>query len=160
VEHVARGRNYIDGRWEEGDGTALEVRDPATGDVVARVPDSTEQDVDRAVTAARRAWNSWRWVNPTVRAGYLHAAGDALATGKVQVAAAITREMGKPIPEATGEVEKLAKTFHFYAEEATRITGATLPNEEEGFTSLVDVGPRGDDERAVAAQLHGQRLHP
>ncbi|HEY4420963.1 MAG TPA: NAD-dependent succinate-semialdehyde dehydrogenase [Pseudonocardia sp.] len=143
MEHVARGRNYIDGRWEEGDGTALEVRDPATGDVVAHVPDSTEQDVDRAVTAARRAWNSWRWVNPTVRAGYLHAAGDALATGKVQVAAAITREMGKPIPEATGEVEKLAKTFHFYAEEATRITGATLPNEEEGFTSLVEKEPIG-----------------
>jgi succinate-semialdehyde dehydrogenase/glutarate-semialdehyde dehydrogenase len=143
VEHVARGRNYIDGRWEEGDGTVLEVRDPATGDVVARVPDSTEQDVDRAVTAARRAWSSWRWVNPTVRAGYLHAAGDALAAAKVQVAAAITREMGKPIPEATGEVEKLGKTFHFYAEEATRITGATLPNEEEGFTSLVEKEPIG-----------------
>ncbi|GAA3042511.1 NAD-dependent succinate-semialdehyde dehydrogenase [Pseudonocardia yunnanensis] len=143
MEHVARGRNYIDGRWEEGDGTALEVRDPATGDVVALVPDSTEQDVDRAVSAARRAWNSWRWVNPTVRAGYLHAAGDALAAAKVQVAAAITREMGKPIPEATGEVEKLAKTFHFYAEEATRITGATLPNEEDGFTSLVEKEPIG-----------------
>jgi succinate-semialdehyde dehydrogenase/glutarate-semialdehyde dehydrogenase len=143
VEHVALGRNYIDGRWEEGGGTVLEVRDPATGDVVARVPDSTEQDVDRAVTAARRAWNSWRWLNPTVRAGYLHGAGDALAAAKVQVAAAITREMGKPIPEATGEVEKLAKTFHFYAEEATRITGATLPNEEEGFTSLVEKEPIG-----------------
>ncbi|MEN3271130.1 aldehyde dehydrogenase family protein, partial [Pseudonocardia sp.] len=55
MERVSLGRNYIDGRWEDGDGTALEVRDPATGDVVARVPDSTEQDVDRAVTAAARA---------------------------------------------------------------------------------------------------------
>ena len=143
MEHVALGRNYIDGRFQEGDGTALEVRDPATGDVVARVPDSTEQDVDRAVSAARRAWDSWRWVNPRVRADYLHAAGDALAAARVQVAAAITREMGKPIPEATGEVEKLAKTFHFYAEEATRITGATLPNEEDGFTSLVEKEPIG-----------------
>jgi succinate-semialdehyde dehydrogenase/glutarate-semialdehyde dehydrogenase len=143
VERVAAGRNYIDGRWEDGDGTVLEVHDPATGEVVARVPDSTEQDVDRAVTAARRAWNTWRWVNPTVRAGHLHAAGDALAAAKEQVAAAITREMGKPIPEATGEVEKLAKTFHFYAEEATRITGATLPNEEDGFTSLVEKEPIG-----------------
>ncbi|WP_433555725.1 aldehyde dehydrogenase family protein [Pseudonocardia xinjiangensis] len=143
MDSVAHGQNYVDGRWEDGGGAVLEVRDPATGDVVARVPESTERDVDRAVTAARRAWDSWRWVNPSVRAGYLHATADALAAATDRVAAAITREMGKPLPEARGEVEKLAKTFHFYAEEATRITGATLANEEDGFTSIVEKEPIG-----------------
>lgn len=102
MDEVDRGQNYVDGRWDAGDGPMLEVRDPATGDVVARVPDSTEQDVDRAVTAARHAWSTWRWVNPSVRAGYLHGAADALAATQDQVAAAITREMGNPLPESRG----------------------------------------------------------
>jgi succinate-semialdehyde dehydrogenase/glutarate-semialdehyde dehydrogenase len=143
MDGVAQGQNYIDGRWEDGDGPVLEVRDPATGEVAARVPDSTEQDVDRAVVAARHAWSTWRWVNPTRRADYLHDAAEALTATQDRVAASITREMGKPLAEAVGEVQKLAKTFHFYAEEATRITGATLANEEDGFTSLVEKEPIG-----------------
>jgi len=137
------GQNFIDGRWVDGDGDVLEVREPATGEVVARVPESGEADIDRAVQAARRAWRTWRWVNPSVRAQHLHAAGETLTAARERVAAAITREMGKPLPEALGEVDKLAKTFHFYAEEATRITGSTLANEEDGFTSLVEKEPIG-----------------
>jgi len=143
MDSAATGQNYVDGRWVGGAGPVLEVRDPATGEVVARVPDSSEREVDEAVGAAGRAWRTWRWLNPSRRAGHLHATADALTAAQDRVARSITREMGKPLGEALGEVQKLAKTFHFYAEEATRISGATLSNEEDGFTSIVEKEPIG-----------------
>jgi succinate-semialdehyde dehydrogenase/glutarate-semialdehyde dehydrogenase len=138
------GQNYIDGQWIGGSGgQALSVRNPATREIVATVPDSSDRDVDRAVIAARTAWQSWRWVNPARRASYLHAAGDAVAGAETPVATAITREMGKPLGEARSEVRKLAKAFHYYAEETTRVTGSIIPNEEDGFTSMVEKEPIG-----------------
>jgi succinate-semialdehyde dehydrogenase / glutarate-semialdehyde dehydrogenase len=144
MSDVRRGQNFIDGQWvaSTADRT-VSVVNPATEEVVAEVPESGEQDVDRAVTAACRAFATWRWVNPSVRAGHLHAVGEAVASAETPMAEAITREMGKPLGEARGEVQKLAKAFHFYAEEATRITGAIIPNEEDGFTSLVEHEPIG-----------------
>ena len=137
------GRNHIDGAWVEGSGALREVRDPATGEVVARVPESTAEDVDRAVAAARRAWATWRWTNPSERARLLHAAAEEVVGVRQRMAESITREMGKPLGEALGEVDKLAKAFHFYAEEATRIAGATLSNEDDGYTSLIEKEPIG-----------------
>lgn len=138
------GQNHIDGQWlGSTGGRQLSVVNPATQEVVARVPDSDERDVDFAVGAAVKAWDTWRWLNPSVRAGHLHRVGDAVAAGEEDLARSITREMGKPLGEARGEVRKLAKTFHFYAEETTRSTGAVIPNEEDGFTSLVEKEPIG-----------------
>jgi succinate-semialdehyde dehydrogenase / glutarate-semialdehyde dehydrogenase len=141
---LATGRNHIDGRWVDGaSGETLEVRNPATGDVVAVVPESDEADVDRAVAAACAAFETWRWRNPAVRAAHLHDLAEQVAAAEDAIATAITREMGKPLGEARGEVRKLAKTFHFYAEEATRSLGKIIPNEEDGFTSLVEHEPIG-----------------
>ena len=144
MSDVQRGLNFIDGQWvgSDGDG-AVRVVNPATSEVVAEVPDSVSPDVDRAVAAARRAFDGWRWLNPSVRATHLHAVADRIAAAEEPMARAITREMGKPFGEARGEVVKLAKTFHFYAEETTRSTGAVIPNEEDGYTSLVEREPIG-----------------
>lgn len=137
-------QNHIDGKWlDGGDGTLLSVHNPATQEVIARVPASNKDDVDLAVAAARRAFATWRWLNPSVRAGYLHALGDAVAAAETPIARAITLEMGKPLSEARGEVRKLAKTFHFYAEETTRTFGSIIPNDEDGFTSLIEREPVG-----------------
>ncbi|MGY2130550.1 aldehyde dehydrogenase family protein [Blastococcus sp. SYSU DS0617] len=144
MSDIQRGLNHIDGQWLDTDsGAAVTVVNPATEEVVAEVPESAGTDVDRAVAAACRAFGEWRWLNPSVRAGYLHAVGDRIAAAEERVGETITREMGKPFDEARGEVAKLAKTFHFYAEETTRSTGAVIPNEEDGYTSLVEREPIG-----------------
>jgi len=144
MTELSEGRNYIDGSWTDSASTEeVTVVNPASGEVVAQVPDSDGRDVDLAVTAAGRAFNTWRWLNPAKRAHHLHGVGDAVTAAETPIARAITREMGKPLGEARGEVQKLAKAFHFYAEEATRSTGAIIPNEEDGFTSLVEHEPVG-----------------
>jgi succinate-semialdehyde dehydrogenase/glutarate-semialdehyde dehydrogenase len=134
--------NYIDGGWVPSE-TTFKALNPADEKVIAEVPASTATDVDAAVTAARRAFADWRHVNPTVRARYLHTIGDIVKTRERELAEAITTEMGKTIGEATGEVDKLAKAFHFYAEEATRIHGEVIPNDVDGFASMVVQEPIG-----------------
>ena len=134
--------NHVDGKWVSG-GSAFEARNPANDQVIAVVPDSDESDVDSAVAAARAAFRHWRHVNPTVRARHLHAIGDRVKARERELAEAITSEMGKTIGEATGEVDKLATAFHFYAEEATRVHGEVIPNDTDGFTSLVVREPIG-----------------
>lgn len=134
---------FIDGRWESHHGDWITVRNPATGQTLARVPCADAAAVDRAVAAARRAFAGWRRTNPSTRANLLHAIADRVTLAEATIARAITSEQGKPLAEAHGEVQKLAKTFHFYAEEATRVFGSTIPNEEDGFLSIVEREPIG-----------------
>jgi succinate-semialdehyde dehydrogenase/glutarate-semialdehyde dehydrogenase len=123
--------------------STFEARNPADDQVIATVAESTPADVDAAVQAARAAFAEWRYVNPAVRARNLHAIGDRVKARERDLAEAITREMGKTIGEATGEVDKLATAFHFYAEEATRIHGELIPNDVDGFSSQILLEPVG-----------------
>lgn len=131
-------QNWIDGAWAPHTGDLIDVVNPATGEVVARQPDTPAAEVDRAVAAARRAFEQWRWVNPSKRAAALHALADQVAAREEPLARSITVEMGKPLGEATGEVRKLVEALHFYAEEATRVRGSIVPNTDDGFISLVE----------------------
>ncbi|HET6438083.1 MAG TPA: aldehyde dehydrogenase family protein [Anaeromyxobacter sp.] len=136
---------YLDGKWERsasGDGF-IEVENPATELIIGRVPRCGAAEVDRAVKAARRAFPLWRGLTPHRRAEYLRAAGGALAERRDEVARTVTAEMGKPLDEARGEVDKVVKTFLFYAEEAVRVLGQTIPNDEPGFCSMVQREPVG-----------------
>ncbi|MBY6537282.1 aldehyde dehydrogenase family protein [Rhodococcus sp. BP-349] len=134
--------NYIDGGWCTAD-DYFDAVDPATGEPLVRAPASTERDVDAAVHAARRAFRTWRFVNPAVRARYLHAIGDGVSSRQRELAEAVTAEMGKTISEATSEVTKLAAAFHFYAEEATRVYGDIVPNDSDGYSSQIYREPVG-----------------
>ncbi len=136
------GSNYIDGRWTPTAAT-FAVYNPADDSEIAQVASSTAADVDAAVLAARTAFRSWRHVNPSVRASYLHKIGEVVTQRRQVLAEAITTEMGKTIGEALGEVDKLATAFHFYAEEATRVHGEIIPNDVDGYTSLVVREPIG-----------------
>lgn len=137
-------QNFVDGSWIDASATEqVAVVNPATGEQVALVPDSGEDDVDRAVRAASAARRGWRRTNPFERAAFLHAIGDQVHASVDAVATAITREMGKPLDEARGEVRKAADAFHYYAEETTRTFGQTIPNAQDGFTSLVEREPVG-----------------
>jgi len=136
---------YVDGTWEQSasGGGWIEVENPATELVIGRVPRCGPAEVDRAVKAARRAFPAWRALTPHRRAELLRAAGSELSRRRDEVARTVTSEMGKPLDEARGEVDKVVRTFFFYAEEAVRVLGQTIPNDEPGFLSLVEREPLG-----------------
>ena len=135
---------YVDGSWEQSASAGwVEVENPATETIIGRVPRCGAAEVERAVKAARRAFPGWRALTPHRRAEYLRAAGSVLAQRRDEVARTVTAEMGKPLDEARGEVDKVVRTLFFYAEEAVRVLGRTIPNDEPGFLSIVQREPIG-----------------
>ena len=97
--------NYVGGTWTPSGATEwLEDRDPATGDLLARVPLSTAADVDAAVAAARTAAAAWRAVSPLVRARAVMALREVLLAHQDELAELVTRDMGKTLPDARAEV--------------------------------------------------------
>lgn len=136
-------RNFYAGAWHEGSGSVIERHNPSTGELAAVAPRSSEGDVDAAVTAAAEAFRSWRKTLPAERAGYLHRLAEECAQRVDDMASSITREQGKPLDEARGEVRKFVAALHYYAEEATRVFGRTIPNDVAGFTSIVEKEPVG-----------------
>jgi len=141
---LRRQYNYIDGGWADArTDSTYTVVNPATAEPVTVIPQTPPDEVDRAVRAAAAAWRSWRFTNPFYRAEILHEIGNRIAAAVDTIATEITVEMGKPLDEARGEVRKVAKAFHYYAEETTRTFGTVVPNEENGFISLVQREPVG-----------------
>ncbi len=92
---------YIDGAWRPSSGTeVVEVVNPATEQVIATVPAGTPHDVDAAVAAAKRAFESWSRTSVTERAGYLARLHEALSVRREDIARTIASEMGAPLPIA------------------------------------------------------------
>src|SRR5689334_1554543 len=97
--------NYIDGDWRPAAaGDQLDVTNPATGEVLARVPLSGAEDVDAAVAAARAAFPGWRSRSTIERARWLFGFRQVLEAHQDEIARAVTREMGKTFPDARAEV--------------------------------------------------------
>ena len=123
-------QNYIDGRWLEatGGGT-FENTNPATGELIANVAKSTVADVDRAVDAARRALDGWRLYPAPKRGEILFRAGEIMLTRKDDLAREMTREMGKVIAEARGDVQEGIDMTYYIAGEGRRQFGDVVPAE-------------------------------
>jgi succinate-semialdehyde dehydrogenase/glutarate-semialdehyde dehydrogenase len=136
-------RNLVNGRWVTGGDPVIDVVDPANGEVVTRIADSQQTEVDAAVAAARSALAAWRTTSEFERARLLHALAGQVRGHVDELAELVTREMGKPIGESRGETHKLADAFDYYAEEAVRVYGETIPNEQPGITSIVRYEPIG-----------------
>ncbi|WP_336741184.1 NAD-dependent succinate-semialdehyde dehydrogenase [Aureimonas altamirensis] len=134
---------FIDGAFRAGTGAALPVVNPATGQEVGTIPATQPDELNDAVTAARRAFKTWSRLNARKRADALHRLGDAIAADADAMARIMTAEQGKPVNEARGEILKLADACHFYAEEATRVHGEVVPNDQNGYQSLVLREPIG-----------------
>ncbi|HVV82658.1 MAG TPA: NAD-dependent succinate-semialdehyde dehydrogenase [Kofleriaceae bacterium] len=117
---------YIDGAWVGGD-ARFDVVDPATGAVLARVPDLADAEVERAIAAADRAWAGWRATPAPERASKVAAIAAALRADEQALGALITAENGKPRAEAVAEVRYAASFFEWFAGEAVRITGELIP---------------------------------
>ncbi|MFJ8817060.1 aldehyde dehydrogenase family protein [Amycolatopsis thermoflava] len=142
-EPVLVCRNFVAGTWRDTTGPGIDRTNPATGEVVAVAPRSTAAEADAAVRAAADAFRGWRRTVPAERAACLHRLAEACAGRVDDLATAITREQGKPLDEARGEVRKFIAALHYYAEEATRVYGRTIPNDAPGFTSIVEKEPLG-----------------
>ncbi|MFJ8259179.1 aldehyde dehydrogenase family protein [Peribacillus asahii] len=122
--------NYINGEWvESSSGKFVPVFNPANGEVLGEVTQSTEEDVNRAVKAAKVAQKSWRLVPAPERAEFLYKVAGLLKDRKEQIARVLTSEMGKVIDEARGEVQEAIDMAFYMAGEGRRLFGDTVPSE-------------------------------
>ncbi len=115
---------FIGGQWRDSSsGATLPVEDPATGEVLCEVADATVADGEAALAAADEAFRSFREVAPRDRSDILRRAYDLMIERADELALVMTLEMGKPVPEAMGEVLYAAAYLRWYSEEAVRING-------------------------------------
>jgi acyl-CoA reductase-like NAD-dependent aldehyde dehydrogenase len=123
--------NFIDGSWVPSvSGDLFENRNPANADELVGVfQQSTGQDVERAIDAARRAYEQWRLVPAPRRAEILFRAAQLLADRKEMLARDMTREMGKVLEETRGDVQEAIDMTYFMAGEGRRLYGQTVPSE-------------------------------
>ncbi|MGR2739010.1 NAD-dependent succinate-semialdehyde dehydrogenase [Billgrantia sp. Q4P2] len=133
---------YIAGQWRDAE-RRFEVTDPATGETLASVPDLTADDARDAVAAAEAAWPAWRRQPAKQRAALLRAWFDAIMTHQESLARLMTLEQGKPLAESRGEVAYGASFVEFYAEQAKRMAGETLPSHGADKRILVFREPIG-----------------
>ena len=124
-------RNFIDGEWIEASARQTrENRNPADkSEVIGTFQSSGQADIDAAVEAARKAWRRWRQVPAPKRAEHLFRMGEILVRRKEEYAREMTREMGKPLREARGDVQEAIDVCYHIAGEGRRLHGHTTPSE-------------------------------
>ncbi|WP_207956982.1 aldehyde dehydrogenase family protein [Rubrobacter tropicus] len=105
----------------------LEILNPATEEVVERLEPATAEDADAAVARAKKAFPAWRDVAPADRSRLLRRLAGALEAERENLAQLESRDTGKPINDARGEMGMVADTFHYYAGMPERILGDTIP---------------------------------
>jgi acyl-CoA reductase-like NAD-dependent aldehyde dehydrogenase len=131
VEDRSQSGNYIGGIWRGAcSGASFPSRNPADrDDIVGFFPRSGPEDIDAAVTAAQAAYPSWRRTPQPVRAQVLLRASELLRQRKEELARLMTREMGKVLLEARGDVQEAIDMAEFMAGEGRRPFGETVPSE-------------------------------
>src|SRR5690242_14655422 len=118
----------IDGRWVPAAGRdTIPVEDPATREVIGRVAVATDADIDSALAAADRAWQTWRETSPHERAAIIMRAATLLRERAEPIARAMTRENGKLYVDSLDEVAYTADIMDSLATEASRRFGHVLP---------------------------------
>jgi succinate-semialdehyde dehydrogenase/glutarate-semialdehyde dehydrogenase len=117
-----RTQLYIDGQWVDGNGT-LDVIDPSDGSVIAKVATAGDAQIEAALAAADRAAPGWAKTAPRVRGEILRKAFELMTQEADYLAELISKENGKALPDAKGEVAYAAEFFRWFSEEAVRIAG-------------------------------------
>jgi succinate-semialdehyde dehydrogenase/glutarate-semialdehyde dehydrogenase len=135
---------FVDGRWRPAaDGSRFEVSDPADGRVVASVASATREDVQAAIAAADAARKTWAARTAKDRATLLRRWYDLIVAAADDLAAILTAEQGKPFAEARGEILYGAAFIEWFAEEAKRVYGETIPANTPDRRMLVLKQPIG-----------------
>lgn len=134
----------IDGEWVEAQGgETFEVINPATSEVIAHVPKGGPPDAQRALEAADRAFKEWSILPPIKRATILRQAAQLARERREELGRVVTMEQGKPLKEAIGEINASAEALEYFAEEARRMTGETIPTDSPRRKSIVIKQPIG-----------------
>jgi len=141
-------KNFIGGAWRESaSGTLVSDLNPAdVTDVVAEAPASTAAEAAEACDAAARAFDGWRHTPAPVRGQILFRVQRRMEERRQELAEALTREEGKTIAESRGEIQRAINVVEFFAGEARRITGETIPSELPNnfcYTVKQPMGPVG-----------------
>ncbi|MDR4902734.1 CoA-acylating methylmalonate-semialdehyde dehydrogenase [Bacillus mycoides] len=136
MKNVQTLKNYIGGQWIESTSKQVEdVPNPATGEIIARVPLSTKEDLDRAVATAKEAFKTWRKVAVPRRARILFRYQQLLIENWEELAKLVTLENGKSYKEAYGEVQRGIECVKFAAGAPTLMMGEQLPDIATGVES-------------------------
>jgi succinate-semialdehyde dehydrogenase/glutarate-semialdehyde dehydrogenase len=132
---------YIDGKWHPAmAGGMIELLDPATEEVVATASQAERADVEAAIAAAHKAHQSWRQVAAWDRAKVLRKAAQLLEERAEPIARLLTLETGKPLGQAKAEIVAAYELIDWYADEARRVFGQTLPgrNADNRFMTVFE----------------------
>ncbi|OFT92900.1 NAD-dependent succinate-semialdehyde dehydrogenase [Brevibacterium sp. HMSC24B04] len=135
---------FIDGQWRDAEtGDTIDVINPATGKVIAKVADGSEKDAQDAIEAAGRAQKSWAATPPRERGEILRRAFELLMEKQDEIGAVMTAEMGKSLTEAKGEVAYGAEFFRWFSEEAVRIGGDYMKSTDGKNRLMISKEPVG-----------------
>ena len=136
-------RAYVGGQWVDGDNGTFEVTNPARGDVIANVADLSRAQVAHAIATAEAAQKDWAQWTGKERAAVLRKWFDLMMENQHDLGVILTAEQGKPLAEARGEIAYGASFVEFFAEEAKRIYGETIPGHQRDKRITVIKQPVG-----------------
>ena len=135
---------YINGQFLKGDGRREgDVVNPATDEVIGKLPHASKADLDLALESAHKAFQSWRKSSPMERSRILRKVAELARARAQEVARDMTLDMGKPLAEAVAEVNGCSEHAEWAAEEARRIYGRVVPARSEGVRQMVLKEPIG-----------------
>ena len=135
---------YIDGEFVAGEGRRTQdVINPATLEVLGQLPHATEADLDRALAAAQRAFESWKKSSPMDRSAILRKVATLSRERAKEIGRNMTLDQGKPLAEAIGEVSSCAEHADWHAEECRRIYGRVIPPRNADVRQIVVREPIG-----------------
>ncbi len=136
-------RAYIGGKWVDGDDGTFDVKNPARGDVVAKVANLSRAQVAGAIAQAETAQKEWAKWTGKERAGVMRKWFDLMMENQDDLGTILTVEQGKPLAEAKGEIAYGASFIEFFGEEAKRIYGETIPGHQRDKRITVIKQPIG-----------------
>src|SRR3989440_10773997 len=135
---------YVDGAWIQAKSSAaVQVDNPATGEIIGSVPKLGAAETRGAIEAADRAFSSWSKKTGKERAGVLRRWFDLMMQNQEDLARLMTLEQGKPLTESRGEVAYAASFLEWFGEEAKRVYGDTIPGHQADKRIVVLKQPIG-----------------
>src|SRR6202521_773381 len=135
---------YVDGQWIQAiSGGTINVDNPATGEIIGKVPKLSGTETKQAIEAANRAFASWSKKTGKERAAVLRRWFDLMMANQEDLARLMTLEQGKPLSESRGEVAYAAAFLEWFGEEAKRVYGETIPQHEADKRIVVLKQPIG-----------------
>jgi len=141
---VTQHKNFVGGEWVDAvEGGTAEIVNPATGEVIAEVPNGTQADVDRAVEAAKNAFPEWLETTPGERSGMLLQLADALEEHADELCRAESANVGKPMGIVVDEIPVSADNLRFFAGAARNLEGKATGEYMRGYTSMIRREPVG-----------------